>query len=123
MKLGRLVLYSVCILEVVILIYLSQYLYGFRPQLSDYQVFEMEPPLKNVIATSLPFIFGAPLLPAMGAFVAWKVRKRSFIEAKLLFAAALIGLTQMLFVLWFELNLFEGVSLLGSLNCAFSTTG
>ncbi len=115
MKLGLLILYTLCLIEAVILTYLSHYLYGFRPRMADYQVFEIVPPMRDVIETSLPFIFMSPLMPALAMFTAWKARWPSSAKTQLLVASTVVGVMQMLFVFWFEVNLFEGDSFVGAL--------
>lgn len=81
--------------------------------MSQYDFFEITPPLRNVIATSILYIYISPLISAAGLLLALKYRIKQRNEINILAITFLLGLGLMLFGFWFELNLFEGVSFLG----------
>ena len=84
-----------------------------RPAMSQYVFFDVEPPIRDIIATSILYIYLAPLISASGILLALSYTLRNKSEIKALTLSFLLGIGFMVFSFWFEVNLFEGVSFLG----------
>ena len=84
-----------------------------RPAMSQYEFFNFKPPLRNIVGTSLPYIFVSPLVPVVGTILAFGCREHKSRELKILLVSFVLSLILLVFDLWFNINLFEGVSFCG----------
>jgi hypothetical protein len=78
--------------------------------MSQYVAFDMEPPLRNVVATSMWYIIASPLAPVLGVICALKHKCYAPVALTSSFG---VGVFLIIFDFWFEVNLFEGVSFVG----------
>ncbi len=78
--------------------------------MSQYAAFDVEPPLRDLIATSMWYMITSPLVPALGAICALKFKSYAPMALTSSFG---VGALLIIFGFWFEVNLFEGVSFVG----------
>jgi hypothetical protein len=81
--------------------------------MSQYADFDMEPPLRNLVATSLLYIIASPLTPVLGAIFALIFRGHSKKKLIVLSTSLAFGVLFIIFDFWFRVELFEGVSFVG----------
>lgn len=78
--------------------------------MSQYADFDMEPPLRNLVATSMWYIIASPLVPFLGAICAFMLKSHAQV---VLISSLGIGVLLIIFNFWLKVNQFEGMSFVG----------